>query len=66
MPTNAMRPLSLVYSIAAAADASVLLGASPYNISSLVTDEFPLLDIHTAFSTAEDRIGGAIKVVVKP
>ncbi len=48
------------------ARASVLLGASPYDISSLVTDEFPLLDIHTAFSTAEDRIGGAIKVVVKP
>jgi len=46
--------------------ASTLLGASSYDISSLVTHEFPLLDIHSAFSTAEDRIGGAIKVVVKP
>lgn len=46
--------------------ASLLLGTSSRDISALVTHEFPLTDIHTAFTTAEDRIGGAIKVVVKP
>jgi threonine dehydrogenase-like Zn-dependent dehydrogenase len=46
--------------------ASVLLGASQFDVSVLVTDTFSLLDIHSAFTTAEDRIGGAIKVIVKP
>jgi L-iditol 2-dehydrogenase len=46
--------------------ASVLLGRSGVDISALVTDEFALSDVHLAFSTAVDRVGGAIKVVVKP
>lgn len=46
--------------------AAALLGASQFEISSLVTHVFPLDDIHNAFATARDRIGGAIKVVVKP
>ena len=46
--------------------AAALLGASQFDISSLVTHVFPLDDIHNAFATARDRIGGAIKVVVKP
>jgi L-iditol 2-dehydrogenase len=46
--------------------ASVLLGRSGVDIAALVTDEFALSDVHLAFSTAVDRVGGAIKVVVKP
>ena len=48
------------------ARASTLLGASSYDLSALVTHEFALSDIHMAFMTAEDRLDGAIKVVVQP
>ena len=46
--------------------ASRLLGGEQYDLSRLVTDTFPLVDIHQAFTVAEGRIDGAIKVVVQP
>jgi threonine dehydrogenase-like Zn-dependent dehydrogenase len=48
------------------ARASELLGRSGIDLTSLVTHEFPLSDVHLAFATVVDRVGGAIKVVVKP
>jgi L-iditol 2-dehydrogenase len=50
----------------AVARAAELLGRSGVDISALVTHAFPLADIHTAFATSMDRLGGAIKVVVNP
>jgi L-iditol 2-dehydrogenase len=46
--------------------ASTLLGRSGVDITSLVTHEFPLSDVHLAFQTVIERRGGAIKVVVQP
>jgi L-iditol 2-dehydrogenase len=46
--------------------ASRLLGGNPVDLSSLVTHEFPLTDVHLAFETVVERRGGAIKVVVEP
>lgn len=41
-------------------------GAQAVDLSPLITHTFPLSAIHAAFETAERRLGGAIKVVVKP
>ena len=43
-----------------------LLASGRANLKSLVTHSFPLTDISEAFKTFKERIGGAIKVVVKP
>jgi L-iditol 2-dehydrogenase len=43
-----------------------LLASKRVNLKSLVTHSFPLNDIFEAFKTFKERIGGAIKVVVKP
>ena len=48
------------------AQALALLGRGTVNLSPLITHSFSLGDIHAAFETAEKRLGGAIKVVVKP
>ncbi len=48
------------------AQALTLLSRQAIDISPLVTHTFPLNDIHAAFETAEQRLDGAIKVVVKP
>lgn len=48
------------------AQALALLARSAVDLSPLVTHTFPLSQIHAAFETAEKRLGGAIKVVVKP
>jgi threonine dehydrogenase-like Zn-dependent dehydrogenase len=48
------------------AQALALLGRQPVDLSPLITHTFPLDQIHAAFETAEKRLGGAIKVVVKP
>jgi L-iditol 2-dehydrogenase len=48
------------------AQALALLGRQTVDLSSLVTHTFPLDQVHAAFETAERRLGGAIKVVVKP
>lgn len=48
------------------AQALSLLSRQAIDISPLITHTFPLDDIHTAFETAEQRLDGAIKVVVKP
>jgi threonine dehydrogenase-like Zn-dependent dehydrogenase len=48
------------------AQALALLRRGTIDLSPLVTHTFPLDDIHTAFETAEKRLQGAIKVVVKP
>ncbi len=48
------------------AQALALLGRSAVNLSPLITHCFSLGDIHAAFETAEKRLGGAVKVVVKP
>jgi threonine dehydrogenase-like Zn-dependent dehydrogenase len=48
------------------AQALALLSRQAIDISPLVTHTFPLDEIHTAFQTAEQRLDGAIKVVVKP
>jgi threonine dehydrogenase-like Zn-dependent dehydrogenase len=48
------------------AQALSLLSRQTLNLSSLVTHTFPLSEIHAAFETAEKRLGGAIKVVVRP
>ncbi len=48
------------------AQALSLLSRQAIDISPLVTHTFPLAEIHTAFETAEKRLEGAIKVVVKP
>ena len=43
-----------------------LLAAKKVNLKRLVTHSFSLNDISEAFNTFKERIGGAIKVVVKP
>jgi L-iditol 2-dehydrogenase len=43
-----------------------LLVSGKVNLQSLVTHSFSLKDISEAFKTFKERIGGAIKVVVKP
>jgi L-iditol 2-dehydrogenase len=43
-----------------------LLARKTIDLSPLITHRFPLTDVHAAFETAEKRLGGAIKVVVKP
>jgi L-iditol 2-dehydrogenase len=48
------------------AQALSLLSRQTLNLSSLITHSFPLNEIHSAFETAEKRLGGAIKVIVKP
>jgi threonine dehydrogenase-like Zn-dependent dehydrogenase len=48
------------------AQALALLGRRTVDLSPLLTHRFPLDQIHTAFETAEKRLGGAIKVVVQP
>jgi L-iditol 2-dehydrogenase len=48
------------------AQALALLSRQTMDLSPLVTHTFPLDQIHAAFETAEKRMGGAIKVVVKP
>ena len=48
------------------AQALALLRRGTIDLSPLITHTFPLNDIHTAFETAEKRLQGAIKVVVKP
>ncbi len=51
---------SLAYALA-------LLGRqTAIDLSPLITHVFPLSQIHAAFETAEKRLGGAIKIVVKP
>ena len=46
--------------------ALALLGRRDVDLSPLLTHTFPLDQVHTAFETAEKRLGGAIKVVVQP
>jgi threonine dehydrogenase-like Zn-dependent dehydrogenase len=48
------------------AKALALLGRQTVDLSPLITHTYPLSQIHAAFETAEKRLGGAIKVVVKP
>ncbi len=48
------------------AQAMALLGRQTVDLSPLITHTFPLSNIHAAFETADKRLGGAIKVVVKP
>jgi len=43
-----------------------LLASGRVNLKSLVTHSFSLTDISEAFKTFKERIGGAIKVAVKP
>lgn len=42
------------------------VGRGTIDLQPLITHTFPLQDIHAAFETAQKRLGGAIKVVVKP
>jgi L-iditol 2-dehydrogenase len=48
------------------AQALSLLRRGDVDLSSLITHTFPLSQIHAAFETAEKRLEGALKVVVKP
>ena len=48
------------------AQAIALLSRHQVDLSSLVTHTFTLDQIRDAFETAEQRLGGALKVVVKP
>jgi len=43
-----------------------LLASGKVNLKRLVTHSFPLGEISMAFQTFKERVGGAIKVVVKP
>jgi len=43
-----------------------LLSSGRVNLKPLVTHSFPLDDVSEAFKTFQERIGGAIKVVVTP
>ena len=46
--------------------AIALLATGKVNLKRLVTHSFPIENISEAFTTFKERIGGAIKVVVKP
>jgi L-iditol 2-dehydrogenase len=48
------------------AQALALLGRQQVDLSPLLTHTFSLDQIHAAFETTEERLGGAIKVVVVP
>jgi threonine dehydrogenase-like Zn-dependent dehydrogenase len=48
------------------AQALALLSRKTVDLSPLITHQFPLSEIHSAFETAEKRLEGAIKVVVLP
>ena len=48
------------------AQALALLGRRTVDLSPLLTHTFPLSQIHSAFDAVQKRIGGAIKVLVKP
>ena len=48
------------------AQALALLSRGTVDLSPLITHTFPLDQVHAAFETSEKRLGGAIKVVVKP
>lgn len=48
------------------AQALALFSRGSIDLSPLITHTFPLDKIHAAFETAEKRLGGAIKVVVRP
>jgi threonine dehydrogenase-like Zn-dependent dehydrogenase len=43
-----------------------LLGSRKVSLKPYVTHAFPLKDVTTAFKTFVERIGGAVKVIVKP
>lgn len=43
-----------------------LLGSGKVTLKPYVTHSFPLLDVSLAFKTFVERIGGAVKVIVKP
>ena len=43
-----------------------LLSSGKITLKPYVSHSFPLKDISTAFETSAERIGGAVKVVVKP
>jgi L-iditol 2-dehydrogenase len=49
-----------------AARAVSLLGSRKVNLKPYLTHAFPLKDISVAFKTFVERIGGAVKVIVKP
>lgn len=48
------------------AQALSLLSRGDVDLSGVITHTFPLSQIHAAFETAEKRLEGALKVVVKP
>ncbi len=48
------------------AQAASLLGCRDVDVAPLITHQFPLTQIDEAFETAERRLGGALKVVVRP
>jgi threonine dehydrogenase-like Zn-dependent dehydrogenase len=48
------------------AQALALLGRRTVDLSPLLTHTFPLSQIHDAFDAVKKRLGGAIKVLVKP
>jgi threonine dehydrogenase-like Zn-dependent dehydrogenase len=43
-----------------------LLASGRVHLKPLITHSFPLTEIEMGFKTFRDRIGGAVKVVVKP
>ena len=45
---------------------NVRINAAELNLKPLITHRFSLDDINEAFTTFAGRIGGAIKVIVKP
>jgi len=48
------------------AQALALLARRQVDLSGLITHTFALDQVHAAFETASKRLGGAVKVVVKP
>jgi L-iditol 2-dehydrogenase len=48
------------------AQALALLSRQTIDLAPLITHTFPLSEIHRAFDTAEKRLGGALKVVIRP